>query len=74
MRGATLANKLLALAVVQIVVGENQIETPRCERTSSCRQTRNDRNSVRAQKLSRDLLGEDCVILKIQDVHGRVLG
>jgi hypothetical protein len=29
---------------------------------------------VRAQKLSRDLLGEDCVILKIQDVHGRVLG
>jgi len=71
MCGATLANKLLALAVVEIVVRENQIETTGCQRTPSRVQTGNDRDTVRTQKLSRDLLGEDCVILKVEDVHER---
>jgi hypothetical protein len=71
MCGATLTNKLLALAIVEIVVRENQIETARRQRTPGRRQTGNDRETVRAKKLSRDLLGEDCVILKVEDVHGR---
>src|SRR6266516_1377229 len=71
MCGATLTNKLLALAVVEIVVRENQIEPARRQRTPGRRQTGNDRDTVRAQELPCDLLGEDCVILKVEDFHER---
>ena len=71
MCGATLTNKLLALAVVEIVVGENQIETTGRQRTPSQRQTGNDRDTVRAQELPRDLFCEDCVIFKEENVHER---
>jgi hypothetical protein len=74
MCGATLTNKLFALTVIEIVVGENQIKTTGCQRTPSRRKTGNDRDAVRAQKLSRDLLGEDGVIFKVEDVHERMLG
>jgi len=67
---ATLPNKLLALSIVEIVVRENQIEATGCERTPSRRQTGNDRDTVRAQELTRDLLSKDCMILKVEDVHG----
>ena len=69
MCGATLANKLLALPVIEIVVGENQIETTGCQRNPSRRQAGNDRHTVRSQELPCDLLCEDCVVLKVEDVH-----
>ena len=68
---ATLTNKLLSLPVIKIVVGENQIETTGSQRTPSRRQTRNDRDAVRAQELPSHLLGEDCVIFKVENVHER---
>ena len=71
MCGATIPNKLLALAVVEVVVRENQIETAGRQRTPSRCQTGNDHDTVCAQELTRDLLGEDCVILKVEDVHER---
>ncbi len=47
-RGATLTNKLVALAIVEIVIRENQIETASRQRAPSRRQTGNDRDTVRA--------------------------
>src|SRR5438105_4153399 len=66
MCGATLTNKLLTFPVVEIVVAEDQIETTGGQRTPSCGQTGNDRDTVRAQKLSYHLFGEDWVILKVE--------
>jgi len=71
MCGVTLTNKLFALPIVEVIVGENQIETTGRERSPSRRQTGNDRDTVCAQELPSHLLGEDCVIFKVENVHER---
>jgi hypothetical protein len=70
MRGATLANKRLSLAVVEIVVRENQIEATGGERAPCRSETGNDRDLMRSQELTRDLLCEDRMVFKVENVHG----
>ena len=66
----TLTNELLTLAVVQVVVRENQIETTRGQSVSGRCQTRNNGDSVRCQELPYDLLCKNRVVLKVKNVHG----
>ncbi len=68
----TLTNKLPALPIIQVVVREHQIKATRCERAPCRSETGNNGNAVLFQELTRDLLCEDCVVLKVEDVHGSV--
>ncbi len=70
-RGATLSDKLLALAVVEVVIREYQVVAARRKRGPSGGQTRNNRDAVRCQELPCNLICENCMILKLEDVHER---
>lgn len=69
--GATLPDELLALAVVEIVIRQNQVVGAGRERTPGGSQTWNNRDAVGCQELPSDLLCKHCMVLKIQNVHGR---
>src|SRR5215204_1909904 len=68
--GATLSNKRLSFAVVEIIVRKDQIEITGSKCVSRRSQTRHNRNTMRSQELTRDLLGEHGVVLKVENVHG----
>jgi hypothetical protein len=69
-RGTTLTNKRFPLSVVKVVVREDQVESTGRKGAPCCRETGNNRNLVRSQELTRDLLREDSVIFEVEDVHG----
>jgi hypothetical protein len=68
--GAALSDEGLSLAVVEVVVREDQIEATRRKRTPSRRNTRYNRDAMRSQELPGDLLRKYCVVLKVENVQG----
>ena len=70
MRGATLSNKLVSFAVIEVVIRKNQIEVAGRQGASRRGETGHDRDAVVLQELARDLFGEDGVVFKVENVHG----
>ena len=66
---AALADKLRSLAIIQVIVRENKVEDAGTKCTPRSGQARDNRDVVHREKLSRDLLGEHRVVLKIKNVH-----
>ena len=69
MCGPTLTDESLSLAVVEVVVRENQIEATGHQCASSCCETWNNRDTMRSQELLGDLLCKDCVVFEEENVH-----
>src|SRR5262245_24488922 len=68
MSGATIPNKLLSLAVVEVVIRENQIKTT--GRCAPCRsETGNDRDTMCSQEPTGDLLCEHRMVFKVENIH-----
>ena len=67
--GATLSNKGLSLAIVEVKVRKNEIEAAGRQRAASRGEAGNDCDAMRLQELTRDLFCENCVILKVENIH-----
>jgi len=63
------ADELVTFAVIQIVVGEHEIEVDGRHGASGCGQAWNYRHDVRCKKLPNNLLGEYRVVFEVKNVH-----
>ena len=69
MRGLTLPNKFVALSIVEIIIGEDQIEMVSGYCKARAHETGDNSYFVYLQELFRDLLSKDRVIFQVENFH-----
>jgi hypothetical protein len=67
MCGSAFRDEDVALAIVEVVIGQNQIVAACRKRDASGCQARHNGNVMRCQELPRDVLCKDCMVLQIEN-------